>query len=95
MFDCQQYINVLIAAGDFAHGGRPDVVATEWMIQGFSPMETREWLEARCFDAVAAKRLSESGITSLEAAQPYGSDTIGYAVANMDLTIAQAQELLD
>jgi len=95
MIDRQQYIDVLIAAGDFAHGGRPEFVAVQWMAEGFSPKETKKWLEARCFDAAAARKMVAVGITPEEAVRSYGNDTIGYAVANMDLTITQARELLN
>jgi len=63
--------------------------------RGVFPGKTRQWLEARCFDAAAAKGMSDIGITPQEAARTYGRDTIGYAVANMDLTITQAREFLD
>lgn len=94
MIDRQQYIDILRAAGDFAHNGRPEFVAMEWMTEGFSSSETREWLRARCFDASIARKLTDIDITPDEAVQPYKNDTIGYAVANMGLTIGEMLEIL-
>jgi len=90
MINRQQYIDVLRAAGDFAHGGRPEFVAVEWMTEGFSPNETREWLRSLCFDPHKACELADAGVTPEQAERPYGNKTVGYAVASGVLTIEQA-----
>ncbi|MDA8337314.1 MAG: hypothetical protein M0Z41_20395 [Peptococcaceae bacterium] len=64
------------------------------MAEGFSPAEVQRWLNARCFDAVVAKRLAVAGLTFEDAVRPYGGGTIGYAAANMDPGITRVLELL-
>lgn len=83
--------------GQFAdRGGAAEVAAQAWTDAGFDDEMTARWLEARCFDAQAARALSELGVTSGQAAVRTrdggdGSiDTIAYKVANGDLTPRQA-----
>lgn len=87
--------DVLEQERDFAIGnGDATAVAREWHEAGFSAREVREWLEARCFEASAAKELRDAGVTSEQSSRriyvdcgDYG-ETIGYAVSNGDLTVA-------
>jgi len=59
-----------------------------------------EWLKARCFDPSAAEDMSDAGITPemASAVTEAGSggyvDTIGFKVANGDLEVEEARDLL-
>lgn len=82
----------LINAGEFAHGGDPESVAAEWQTAGFTADETGLWLDARCFTAEGALQLSDANVTAQQAAERTDAglggyeDTIGYKVANGDMT---------
>jgi hypothetical protein len=76
-------------------GGDPGAAAQAWTNAGFGDAMTARWLEARCFDAVAARALADMGVAPEQAAKRTrdgGSsyvDTIAYKVANGDLTARQ------
>lgn len=77
-------------------------VAEDWIDCGFDRDDVNAWLAAGCFDADAAKSLSDTGVTPEQAATQtdetvgvgHYAGTIGYKVANGDLTTADALELL-
>jgi len=62
-------------------------VAQEWTEAGFGDELTARWLDARCFDAGAARVLTELGVTPEQAAARTRAgdggyvDTIGFKVA--------------
>lgn len=70
-------------------------VAQAWTDAGFGDALTVRWLDARCFDALAARALTELGVTPEQAAvrtrAGHGDyiDTIGFKVASQDLTVRQ------
>jgi hypothetical protein len=86
--------------GHFAHGGNPDDAAETWTESGFSADETDEWLKARCFHPSAARDLADAGVTPEMAATrtEAGSgdyvDTVGFKVADGDLEVEEARDLL-
>ena len=81
--------------GPFADRGAGAAAAAQaWTEAGFSDELTARWLEARCFDPVAARALAELGVTPKQAAvrtRDGGGDvdTIAYKVANGELTARQ------
>ncbi len=82
--------------GDLAdRGGTSEVAAQAWTDAGFDDDMTASWLEARCFDANAARALAELGVTPEQASARTrdGGDgrigTIAYKVASGDLTPRQ------
>jgi len=82
--------------GRFADRGAGAAAAAQaWTDAGFSDELTARWLEARCFDPVAARALAELGVTPKQAAIRTrdggggGVDTIAYKVANGELTARQ------
>lgn len=72
-----------------------EVAAQQWTAAGFDDELTARWLQARCFDPQAARGLSELGVTPEQSAvrtRDGGGDyidTIGFKVANGDLTPRQ------
>ena len=71
----------------------PDATAQAWINQGFTGLD---WLiSARCFCPRSARALADHGITPEEAstAGPDDVDTVGYAVANGDMSAVSAAEL--
>jgi hypothetical protein len=76
-------------------GEAAEVAAQAWTEAGFEDAVTARWLSARCFDARAARALGELGVTPEQAAvrtRDGGGghlDTIGWKVANRDLTPRQ------
>lgn len=76
-------------------GGDAETAAQAWSEAGFDDAATAKWLEARCFDPQAARRLAKMGVSPRQAAHRTrdggdGSrDTIAYKVANGDLTARQ------
>jgi hypothetical protein len=76
-------------------GDTAEVAAQGWTEAGFEDAMTARWLRARCFDAWAARALSDLGVTPEQAAvrtRDGGEghiDTIGWKVANRDLTPRQ------
>lgn len=80
--------------GEFADRGGPAEVAQAWSAAGFDDQLTARWLDARCFDAQAARALAGLGITPEQAAirtrdGDGGIDTIAHKVANGNLTARQ------
>ncbi len=82
--------------GDLAdRGGAAEIAAERWTHAGFDDELTVKWLRARCFDPGAARELSELGVTPEQSAvrtRDGGGgyiETIGYKVANGDLTPRQ------
>lgn len=82
--------------GQFAvRGGTAEAAARAWTDAGFDDQMTTRWLDARCFDAEAARALAELGVTPKQASvrtRDGGGgeiDTIAYRVANHDLTARQ------
>jgi hypothetical protein len=74
----------------------PQDIAREWHSQGFTPASMREWaFRARCFRAEAARALTVSGLNpeDCRARGPYG-ETIGYRVANGDMSLQDALQAL-
>ncbi len=83
--------------GEFAdRGSAAEAAARAWTDAGFDDVMTARWLEARCFDAEAARALAELGVTPEQAAvrtRDGGDgyiDTIAFKVADEALTPRQA-----
>ena len=76
-------------------GGDPEVAAKAWTEAGFDDDTTARWLEARCFDAQAARGLADMGVAPSQAAARTRDggdgykDTIAFKVASGDLTARQ------
>ncbi|MGI8505703.1 MAG: hypothetical protein ACR2MK_02660 [Solirubrobacteraceae bacterium] len=76
-------------------GGSAEIAAQQWTDAGFDDAMTARWLQARCFDAQAARGLSELGVTPEQSAARTRDgrggyiDTIAFKVANGDLTVRQ------
>ncbi len=75
-------------------GGEPDAAAQAWTGAGFDDETTARWLDARCFDAAAARALADMGVSPSQAATRTRDggdylDTIAYKVANGDLSPRQ------
>ncbi len=81
--------------GELLDGGDDDgSIAQAWTDAGFDDETTACWLEARCFDAQAARALADAGVTPAQAAKRTRDgggyiDTIAYKVASGDLTARQ------
>ncbi len=94
--------SILEQHGDFAHGGDVEDTAIDWHEYGFTAIQADEWLNARCFTATAAASLQVQGFTpdevKTETDENVGmgqyADTIGYKVANGDLSVEAARTLL-
>ena len=74
--------------------GDADAAAKAWTKAGFDDAMTTRWLKARCFDAEAARALADMSVTPEQASKRTRDgggyvDTIGYKVANGDLTARQ------
>jgi hypothetical protein len=76
-------------------GGTPEAAAQAWTKAGFGDETTERWLQARCFDPVAARALADLGVQPAQAATRTRDggdgylDTIAYKVAAGDLTARQ------
>lgn len=76
-------------------GAGAQAAARAWTEAGFDDEATAAWLEARCFDPDAARALADLGVTARQASARTRDgggdyvDTIGYKVANGDLTARQ------
>ncbi len=82
--------------GEFAdRGSDPSDVARAWTDAGFDDAATALWLDARCFDPAAARLLTDLDVKPGQAATRTRDgggdyvDTVGYKVANGDLTARQ------
>ncbi|MGI8802002.1 MAG: hypothetical protein ACR2KV_07490 [Solirubrobacteraceae bacterium] len=89
-------VSTILRYGDFAdRGGDPAAAALAWTNSGFDDEATIKWLDARCFDPGAARDLADLDILPGQAAKRTRDgggdyiDTIGYKVANGDLTARQ------
>jgi hypothetical protein len=86
--------------GYFAHGGNPEDAAETWAESGFGADEVDEWLRARCFHPSAARDLADAGLTPEMAAMRTNAgagdyvDTVGFKVADGDLEVDEARELV-
>jgi hypothetical protein len=76
-------------------GAGVQAAAEAWTQCGFDDDTAARWLEARCFDAEAARALADLGVTPEQAAVRTRDgkgeyiDTLAYKVANGDLTARQ------
>jgi hypothetical protein len=92
--------DVIERHGQFAHGGNPDDTAETWEGAGFATDEVDEWLQARCFDPNAARDLTDAGVTPEMARMKTSAgagdyvDTVGFKVADGDLEVDEARELV-
>jgi len=76
-------------------GGTVEAAAQAWTEAGFDDAMSARWLEARCFDPDAARRLAELDVNPEQAAirtrdgRGEYIDTIAFKVAKGDLTARQ------
>ncbi|MGI8428669.1 MAG: hypothetical protein ACR2OB_05060 [Solirubrobacteraceae bacterium] len=76
-------------------GDDAEAAAQAWTEAGFDDQTTVRWLDARCFDAGAARALADLGVTPQQATTRTRDggdgqlDTIAYKVANGALTARQ------
>ena len=82
--------------GELADPGEdPAAAARAWTDAGFDDEQTAKWLEARCFDPLAARDLADVGVTPGQAAKRTRDgrrdylDTIAFKVASGDLSARQ------
>ena len=87
--------------GEFAYGSPADLdrAVQEWIGHDFTDAGVKAWLNAGAFTAHAANALHEAGVTPEEAGERREElddrgNTIGYAVANGDLSVANALKIL-
>lgn len=91
--------------GGFGTPADPEVVASvaaDWASAGFTAAQVDEWLGARVFTPEAARALLEREIFPAQASRLSGpdqglgqyEDTVGYKLANNDLTSAEADEIV-
>lgn len=90
---CAETIRRFGALGD--RGGSSEAAAEAWTAAGFDDKSTARWLSVRCFDPRAAGALAKLGLdpaaVTVRTRDGGGYlDTIGYKVANGDLTPRQA-----
>jgi hypothetical protein len=97
-----EMIQVLRNHGVFAYGQESDIgsIADDWEEYDFSPDQADSWLSAGCFVAFAAHLMEQAGISSEDAAQNcdqdrYPGTSIGYAVANADLSVEEAKKIIE
>lgn len=92
--------DVIVAHGHFAHGGDPQSTAEAWEESGFDAAEVQEWLLARCFTPAAARDLADAGVTAEMARMRTSAgagdytDTVGFKVADGDLSAEEARDIL-
>ncbi|HEV3471538.1 MAG TPA: hypothetical protein VG148_19580 [Pyrinomonadaceae bacterium] len=93
---------VLARRGLEATGGRDAFeAAREWVEEGFDDAEEVEsWLGARCFEAAAARRLEEAGVTPEQAAlrtragDTAGEDTLGRKLSRGEISLEEARRII-
>lgn len=92
--------DMIEAHGHFAHGGNPDDAAETWAEADFTAAEVDEWLKARCFHPSSARDLADAGVTpemaaiQTEAGAGDYVDTVGFKVADGDLEVEEARDLV-
>ena len=93
----EETVSVLLAAGRFAYGTDAKLMETaeEWLTAGFSPQDTHDWIEARCFESWAAGQLRAAGLNPDKAKLvPLDKkETIGYLVSSGALKVAEAKQI--
>lgn len=96
-----EMIGTIQSLGPFAHGGRVEQIADEWLDNDFGPDEAREWIEeGYVFDAGSARQLADEGVEPVEVAQhfdgeyPEADGSLGYAYANGDISLERVLALL-
>jgi hypothetical protein len=89
-------VDTITRFGELADRGEdPAVAASAWTDAGFDDEGTAKWLEARCFDPVAARDLMDLGVTPGQASKRTRDgrsdalDTIAFKVASGDLSARQ------
>jgi hypothetical protein len=89
-------VDTITSFGELADQGEdPADAAKAWTDAGFDDEETTKWLEARCFDPVAARDLADLLVTPAQATKRTRDgkrdyiDTIAFKVANGDLSARQ------
>lgn len=89
-------IDLLAADLDYLVGG-DDIadVAAEWEATDLTVDQIADYIGAGCWTADSAEALAAAGVTPDEAGHQYldGSETIGYAVSNGDLTVDDVLEM--
>lgn len=94
--EIQEMVEIIAHGGDFARGSEPaQEIADQWEAAGLSPEEAYAYLEAKCYDPEAAAALRDAGVSAAAAAAHHRYDTIGYEVANRDLSVAEVRRLLE
>ena len=84
--------------GHWAHAGDVEAMAEEWRDEGFAPADVAQWLDARCWNPLAARDLRAECVTPQMAATKVGerigiggrADTIGYKLSNGDIGLELA-----
>lgn len=94
----QDISGVIAEYGEFAHGGEPiEHVVPEWMWA--TPQLVRAFLDVRCFDGVRASMCPAVGLTPSmlsERVEFCGyDDTLGYHLANGDVSVSQARAMVE
>ena len=91
----------VLARRDAAGGRDAAEAAREWVECGFDDAEEVEsWLDARCFEAAAARRLEEAGITPEQAALRTSAgasaeeDTLGRKLSRGELSLEEARRII-
>jgi len=90
-------VRLLASRGGPALGGRaPEAAARLWVEHGFDDAEEVEsWLDASCFDADAARRLDQAGITPEQAALPQpGGETLASRLTRGELSLEEARRII-
>jgi hypothetical protein len=89
-------VDTITRFGELADRGEdPAVAANAWTDAGFDDEETAKWLEARCFDPVAARDLADLLVTPGQATKRTRDgkrdyiDTIAFKVSSGDLSARQ------
>jgi hypothetical protein len=90
-------VDTITRYGELADRGEdPAVAAKAWTDAGFDDEMTGRWLEARCFDPVAARDLADLGVTPGQASKRTRDgagesyiDTIAYKVSMKQLSARQ------
>lgn len=82
-------------------GRSAEEAAQRWLDAGFDDAEeVAEWLAARCFDPRVAETLERAGFTPAQssirtkAGANSDEDTIGYKIANGDLSLDEARRII-